>query len=155
MAQAKRINKASPGNRSKSFISVMEAIDPAFPLDMDEGLRFEEIIAARERETWNKADIATATHMAQVEIERDRVRDMYQAEGLKIEDHNGKPIINPLFTAYNTLFGQADKLRRSLGLTAAPRGISGPKQARRNQQDAVAAEKVSSLSSLIAKPRGN
>ena len=153
MAKQERTRKSAPQNRVKSFTSVAIEVVPALPLDSEESARFKAIIDSRERDTWTPADIATATHLAQVEIERDRCRATYLAEGQCIADHNGKAIVNPNFTVYNYLFAQANRVRRDLGLSASQRSISGHKQAKRNQQDSKIAEKVSSLSGLIARPK--
>ena len=122
-------------------------------LDSAELVRFEQIIASRERETWVPADIATACHLAQIEIERDTVREQYLEEGRVILRGQTK-IINPLFTIYDKLVNQSLINRRLLGLSASQRAISGHKQAKRNIQDSSTADKVSSLSSLIARPDG-
>ena len=152
MAKQERTRKSAPQNLVKSFDAAVEEVSPSLELDFDELSRFDEIIASRERSTWTLADIATATHLAQCEIERDRVRASYMEVGHTIVDHNGKTLVNPMFSAYNVLFGQANKIRRDLGLTASQRSISGHKQAKRNQQDAAAASKIASLSTLIARP---
>ena len=154
MAKGERTHKDSPANRAKSFISVTKEVEPTFTLDADELERFNGVIASRERDSWTPNDVYVATTMAQLEIEAVQLREIYLREGQTMIDHNGKPIINPSFTAFNTIIGQLDKFRRTLGLSASQRGISGHKQAKRNQQDHKAAEKISSLSSLIARPNG-
>ena len=152
MAKQDRTRKSSPQNKVKSFLNNAEDLKPSLSLDAVELARFRDIIDSRELDTWSPADIATATHLAQVEIERDTVRDGYLETGHTISDHNGKPIINPLFTAYNILDTQTGRLRRDLGLSASQRAISGHKQSKRNKQDRLTADKVSSLSGFINRP---
>jgi hypothetical protein len=151
MSKQERTRKSSPQNRVKSFQEALVEVEPTSELDIDERERFDAIIASRERSTWTPADINTATHLAQIEVERDRTREAYQEIGVSIEDHNGKPVVNPLFTVYNYLYTQANRTRRDLGLSASQRAISGHKQAKRNQQDSAAKSKISSL---IARPNG-
>lgn len=152
MAAQTRTRKSSPQNKVKSFVSAGITIEPVHELDSAELERFEAIIASRELDTWTPADIATATHLAEVEIERDKTRKLYKAQGEIQQSSNGHPMTNPVFNMYNILFAQADKLKRSLGLSASQRAVSGHKQAKRNQQDKDAADKVSSLSSLMNRP---
>lgn len=154
MSKQERTRKSAPQNRVKSFSEALEVVEPSSELNIAELERFNAIIDSRERSTWTPADIATATHLAQVEIERDQTRDAYMVEGAAIENNMGKPIVNPLFTVYNTLFTQANRIRRDLGLSASQRSISGHKQKKRNLQDSNAAAKVSSMSALIARPGG-
>ena len=153
MAKQERTRKSAPQNKVKSFSAAFASVKPVIELLPAELVRFEHIIASRERETWVPADVATACHLAQIDIERDTVRDMYLEEG-RIVVKNGNKVINPLFTIYDKLCTQSKEIRRLLGLSASQRAVSGNKQAKRNQQDAGAAEKVSSLSSLIARPDG-
>ena len=152
MAKQERTRKSAPQNRVKSFVTSNEPIYPSMPLDFDEQIRFDAIIDSRERDTWVPNDVAVATHLAQIEVERERVRAQYMEEGHTIKDRGGKSLINPLFTAYNTLFNQAQHIRKDLGLSASQKGISGHKQKKRNQQDVQAAEKIASIGSLIARP---
>ena len=153
MAKQERNRKSSPQNKVKSFSAAFTTIKPVIELNTAELVRFEQIIGSRERETWVPADIAAACNLAQIEIERDTVRDEYLEEGRVILKGDTK-VINPLFTMYDKLQTQSTQARRLLGLSASQRSVSGNKQAKRNQQDAGAAEKVSSLSSLIARPDG-
>ena len=142
MSAQDRKRKSAPQNKVKSFISAATAIEPSEILDQPEYERFQAIIASRERDSWTPADIATAGYLAKVELQRDAEFARYK------EDGNWDKVCD-------VLFAQSNRMRRDLGLSASQRGISGHKQAKRNQQDQKAAEKVSSLSSLIAKPRGN
>jgi hypothetical protein len=154
MSKQERTRKSSPQNRAKSFAAVMTEIEPSSVLDADEYDQFQAIIGSRERETWTPADIITATALAQIEIERDRVRAEYLVMGHMLTNERGVTCLNPLFTAYNMLFGQINRARRDLGLSASQRSVSGHKQAKRNTQDRIAADKVSSLAGLIARPDG-
>lgn len=154
MSKQERTRKSSPQNRAKSFAAVITGVEPSCDLDADEYNQFQAIVGSRELETWTPADIITASALAQIEVERDRVRSQYLEMGHVLTDDRGKSTLNPLFTVYNLLFAQINKARRDLGLSASQRSISGHKQAKRNLQDMKSAEKVSSLAGLIARPDG-
>ena len=154
MSKQDRNRKSSPQNLVKSFSNANRMIEPPITMNEHEIERFDAIIVSRDRETWTPTDIFNAARMAQLEVEAIEFRDAYRAEGVRITDHNDKPIINPFFTAYQTTIKAIDNQRRLLGLSASQKGISGTRQAKRNQQDAQAKEKISSLSSLIKRPDG-
>src|SRR6056300_1023735 len=135
MAKQERPRKSAPQNVAKSFADANLVINPSYELDEAERKRFDAIIDSRERNSWVPADVETAAHLAIIEVERDRTRKMYREEGPKIVDHNGKEMINPTFKVYCDLDTQANRTRRDLGLSASQRGISGHRQAKRNQQD--------------------
>lgn len=152
MSKQERSRKSAPHNRAISFQNAEKSINPTESLTDIESERFHEIIGSREHSSWVPADIELATKMAMAAAERDDLRVAYQVEGVRCEDHNGKPIINPLYTAHKTKFDQVEVMRRQLGLGASQRNIAGHKQRKRNEQDAAAA-KVSSLQGLIATPQ--
>ena len=152
MSKQERTRKSAPQNKVKSFSSAPENIKPSADLDSAELARFQALIGSRESDTWVPADIELATHLAKLEVERDQMRDAYRAEGPKLIDHNGKQVVNPLFTIYNALLTQSTRLRRDLGLSASQRGVSGSKQKKRNLQDSNAKSSLSNLSSLINRP---
>jgi hypothetical protein len=145
MAKQERTRKSAPHNRVKSFQDAQIPINPSSGLSEAEKECFDAIIASRERSTWLPADIRMATHLAIVEVQRDFAFRTYLddiEEGLDRMPHS--------FRVYTQLGGQINTMRRDLGLTASQRGISGEKQAKRNQQDAKAV--VSPMNSLIARP---
>lgn len=152
MAKQDRTRKSAPQNKAKSFVTANERIPPSSELDSDELVQFDAIIDSREFDTWLPADVATATHLARTEVERDRTKAEYLAEGKKIEDHNGKQIVNPLFTVYSALDTIANRTRRDLGLSASQRGVAGNRQKKRNEKDAEAKSTLATVSSLIARP---
>jgi len=154
MPKQERSKRSTATNRAKGFVEANETILPSSELDVDELVQFNAIIDSREHSTWMPADVATATHLARTEVERDRTKAEYLAEGKKIEDHNGKQIVNPLFTVYSALDTIANRTRRDLGLSASQRGVAGSKQKKRNEQDAEAKRTLATVSSLIARPGG-
>ena len=147
MSKQERTRKSAPQNKVKSFISASEDILPTSELDFDELARFDAIIASRERETWTPADRGMATKLAEIEVEWHRERQLVKIEGSTDGDK-----VSPRFKVCEGLFTQINRLRRDLGLSASQRAISGHKQAKRNQQDHAAAEKITSIGSLIARP---
>jgi hypothetical protein len=151
MSKQDRNRKSAPHNRVKSFVDAEKEILPSSELNSDELVIFRAIIDSRETSTWTAHDIRQATTLAKDEAELVELREGYKAMGVYLEDHNGKPILNPLFTAYNTKYGQTKVARRDLGLSASQRSISGHKQAKRNQQDREAKATASNVSSLLAK----
>ena len=152
MAKQERNRKSAPQNRAKSFADAVRGIEAPLPMIPEELERFDAIIVSRERDTWTPTDIFAAARLAQLEIEAEILRDEYQREGARIEDHTGKLVTNPTFTAYHTTLKAINDQRRQLGLSASQKGISGSKQAKRNQQDVQAREKVSAMPGLIATP---
>ncbi len=73
-----------------------------------------------------------------------------------IHTDKGWPQPNPKISLYNQMAGVYQKLRTSLGLTASQRGVSGMKQAGRNQQDAKGKKTPSDpnkIASLLARPK--
>jgi hypothetical protein len=152
MAKQERTRKSAPQNRVKSFIDAPNEVIPTIPLNLDEMIRFQAIIESREAVTWSPADVHLATQMAQTEFEMVLQRLKYLEQGPTIYAGD-KPVVNPEFTIYKDLFTQAKEMRRMLGLSASQKGISGKKQVGRNQQDFQAAEKISSLSGLINRPK--
>lgn len=155
MAKQDRQRKSAPHNRAKSFSDAVRVISAPIPLDDAELERFDAVIVSRERDTWSPSDVFAAARMAQIEVEAESLRRMYLAEGQVIEDAGGKRVINPAFSAHQQLLAQLDKHRRTLGLTASQKGVSGSRNAKRNQQDRQAAEKVSSLQGLINTPNSD
>ena len=149
MAKQERTKKSSVQNKVKSFLSASEEILPSTGLDCDELERFDAIIASRERETWTPADRNMATKLAELEVEWHREREVLRDEGTVIGEK-----ANPRVKVCEGIFTQINRMRRDLGLSASQRAISGHKQAKRNQQDHAAAEKIASIGSLIARPNG-
>ena len=153
MAKQERTRKSSPANKVKSFVVANEQLLPTSDLDYRESERFDAIISSREHSTWLPADIHAATELAKTIAERDALRDQYMEEGAFVRNRFDDEVPSAKFLMWQTLDTQIIKTRRDLGLSASQRGVSGHKQAKRNQQDASAADKISSLSSLIARPK--
>lgn len=148
MSKQERSRKSAPHNRVKSFVSTSEEAVPTSKLDADEMARFQAIIGSRERETWTPADIGMATKLAELEIEWHRERELVKREGSVIDDK-----MNPRVKVCEGIFAQINRARRDLGLSASQRGVSGHKQAKRNQQDVKSAA-APGFGGLISMPNG-
>jgi hypothetical protein len=149
MSKQERTRKSSPQNRVKSFVDVQEEVKPTQLLNSEQLRWFSSIIDSRERSTWLPADIGAATQLAKLQCTYEQQMNEAVDDGL-IEDG----VINPRLKAADILFSQIDKACRRLGLTASQRGVSGHKQAKRNQQDSQAKATTSNISSLINRPNG-
>lgn len=108
---------------------------PTAELFGDERTRFEEIIQARELATWTPHDLAVATSLAQILTEIADLHVLVREQGLMIEHERKGLIPHPALATIVSLTGSAKSLQTTLGVSAAQRGISGSKQARRNVQE--------------------
>ena len=153
MAKQERTRKSLAQNKAKSYRAATETIQPWDKLDQAELRVFNALIASRETETWSDADIEVVTRLARITVEMDALWEQYKTEGPVIENNRGTPVENPVLRAHNSITQIYKMLRSSLGLTASQRGISGHKQAKRNQQDQKAKRKLASVDNLIAKPK--
>jgi len=153
MAAAIRPKKSNPANRAKSYASVCAKVLPIVDLSPIEMARFNMLVEAREAETWTDSDLDLVTKAAQVSVELDRLWIEYKKEGPMIDTESGSKVKNPILRCYESLSTLYKSQRTSLGLNASQRGISGHKQKGRNEQDTNARKKLSSIGSLIARPR--
>jgi len=156
MAKQERTRKSAPQNKVKSYKSAQTVIEPWVELNDAERRIFDGYLGSREVETWSDADIEALTKLAKVAVEMDVCWADIQREGRTIFTEKGWPAANPQLSVYSQLSGIYTKQRTALGLTASQRGISGNKQAGRNQQDAKAKKTVKGsadkISSLLARP---
>lgn len=153
MAKQERTRKSLPQNKAKSYQDMTETIEPWVELDEQELRVFNAVIDSRERETWSDSDIELATKLARFSVEADRLWALYKEEGPTILNQRGTLVENPVLRAHTSMINTAKSLRATLGISASQRGISGHKQAKRNQQDRKAKRKLASVDSLLAKPK--
>ena len=156
MAKQERTRKSAPQNKVKSFQDADRVIEPWDDLTDDERRIFDGYVKSREVDTWLSSDIEALTKMAKLAAEMDRVWLEYKERGTVEFTQKGHPVPSPYLAAYGQLANNYKALRQALGLSASQRGISGHKQAKRNQQDAKAAKQdnADKIASLIARPDG-
>lgn len=155
MSKQERTRKSAPQNKVKSYQDANTVIEPWDELTADERRIFDGYIKSREVETWLDADVEALSKLAKLSAEMDRVWAEYKQRGTVEFTQKGHPVPSPYLAAYGQLANNYKAIRQSLGLSASQRGISGHKQAGRNQQDAKAGAKpdpAAKISALIKRP---
>lgn len=138
MPAKERKDKNSIAAQVETFESVDSVIVSPIPLREDAQAYYDGIIKARETDTWSDNDRLIAANLSKTYAAIDELWNDIQVEGYVIENQRGTPISNPKLTALNNMTSAMQALNKTLGLSASQRGLSGAKQASRNQADGEA-----------------
>jgi len=141
VARQERSKKSTVSNSIATFQSANEMPKAPVELSADEGKFFEMIVRSREVTTWSDWDLMLAANMAMVQVQYAEAMANIKRDGRTLINDRGTPITNPETGALNQLSSSLRAFTAQLGLAASQRGISGDKQASRNQAE-VAARKV-------------
>jgi phage terminase small subunit len=152
MARQERSKKSTAANMVEAFKSANDIPEPAFDLTPLERSHYERVITSREISTWSANHILLASNLARTYRRLDELNERLDREGYTQVNERGTQISNPIFAAMTQIQGQVQALNKTLGLSAAMTGVSGQKQAGRNQaeQDARGVIKRASADDLLA-----
>ena len=98
----------------------------ATPLDPPKGvtlppdarLRFDRIVRARAKDSWNDLDLEHAANLSCCLADLERLREEVRNEGDTIENHRGTLVVNPKHSLLETLSRRAVALSRMLHVHA-------------------------------------
>lgn len=140
MAAKKRADHNSLAATRQRVAALSREIIPTKILEDNAYRHFEEVITQRERETWTRHDISKATQLAQVMDRLDQALHESLEEDFTVVSPTGQEKAHPIFEVISKLTGTAARIEHDLGLSASQRGISGNKQAGRNEADRKTAQ---------------
>lgn len=146
MARQERTKKSTISNSVKTMESARLVVEPPFPLKENEANYFRSIVTAREHETWADNDKLIAANLAKTYAAIDQLWADINVEGYVVENQRGTPVANPKVSALNSMTSAMQSLNRTLGLAASQRGLSGAKQATRNNAEQQARKIIEMVS---------
>jgi len=138
MAQRKRIQKNTIEGQIATTKSIMQKVNPAYPLDELQTNYFERVVRSRETESWDENHILLATNLAVTYAQVDAANDDIKSRGLMTKSDKGTPVVNPAVTAKSSLMATVLQLNKALGLSASQMGTSGKDQEARNKAERTA-----------------
>ena len=133
MAKQERQKRSTVSNQVAAIADLSDKLEPPFPLGEDELIVFYGVVASREKSTWNAHDLRQAAKCARLEVQYEAEYAIYVAEGTVLTNEKGTPVENPRGRACGTIHNKIKSITTQLGLSASQRGISGEKQAKRNE----------------------
>ena len=121
-------------------------IDPCMTLTDQERSFFDVAVSSRETASWTPHDNLLACRLAKALRRQDELDERLDAEGLTLVNDRGTTVAHPLLSASMTIANTIQSLTRTLGLSAAQRGMTGSEQTKRNKADADAKKVISRAS---------
>jgi phage terminase small subunit len=125
-------------------------VEPPMALNAEELAIFEGIINSREKNTWSDHDLREAGKLAQLQNHYEHEWTQLMSEGSVTMNQRGTEIENPRNRVCMTLQGTIKALSSALGLTASQRGVSGNKQAHRNEREITSQRAKTADDDLLA-----
>ncbi len=151
MAKQERSKKSTVSNAVATFQTLKDVVEPTIPLSESEMVYFAGIVKAREADTWADNDKLIAANLAKTYAAIDELWIDIKDRGYMVKNERGTPVVNPAVSALNQMTSTMQSLNRTLGLSASQRGLSGAKQAGRNDAEQKAREAIEEASgSLLA-----
>ena len=142
MSAQTRSKKSTVTNSVSTMQMISTKIQPTLSLSELERTHFDRVVISREADTWSPHDVTIACQLAKALNILEQAQEKLAREGLTLENVRGTVIAHPLLAASMTMSSSIQALTRTLGLNAASKGISGPKQASRNQAEQQARQVI-------------
>lgn len=138
MAERKRNAKSSLQAQLNTMRSVSEILASPIPLSEREQTIFDDVVSARESESWSRADLLVASQLAKNMRRQEELGDELDRIGYTQVNEKGTTISNPIFSALMQIANSIQAQMRTLGLSASQRGLANAEQKSRNKADASA-----------------
>lgn len=142
MSVQHRSKKSTASNAVKTMQMISTKIEPTLILNDQERIHFDRVVISREADTWSPHDITIACQLAKALLTLEKAQAKVDEEGLTLVNERGTVIAHPLLSSSMTMSSTIQALTRTLGLNAASKGVSGPKQAVRNQAEQKARQVI-------------
>lgn len=126
-----------PAGAVQLFKDARIRIEPMRKLSAEALDAFHSIIACREAASWTPYDIAQATSLAEMVVQRDRLQNHVMANGAVTENRFGEPVVSAQAQALDRLSRTVLAVSRSIGVTA--RREDAQTRARAQRENAVRA----------------
>jgi hypothetical protein len=147
MPRSERSGKQTLTGSSQLFQSAKTKILPPLPLSDQELVFFDWVISSREASTWSPNDLVIVVNLARTFQRLEVLNTALAEEGFTQENNRGTQVANPIFHALTQTQHQVQALSKTLGLSAAQKGLGGDRQSGRNQAEREARAVISKAAS--------